>query len=260
MSDLNQSVLNPVSGDVLKHAGPKHITLTVPELDFQTDEAIKMLRANIQFSGYGIKMIILTSTHPNEGKSFVSFELARSLAALGKETFFLDCDIRKSVLQARLGVTEKLAGLADFLVGNVQVNEVLYKTNIPHLSMMFAGSNSPNPTELLSGSLFTRLCDALKKNYDYLIVDTPPLGMVIDAAIVAKQSDGVVLVVESGQTERKSALHVKHQLEAAGAHMLGVVLNKTGANEKYYGSKRYGPYRKYETYYGYGEHTDKKKR
>lgn len=261
MSELNQSALNAVTGEALKNAGPKRIRLTASELDYQTAEAVKMLRANVQFSGYGLKMIMLTSTHPNEGKSFVSFELARSLAALGKETFFLDCDIRKSVLQSRLGVTEKLLGLTDFLVGNAQVNEVLYKTNIPHLSMMFAGSTSPNPTELLSASLFARLCEALKKNYDYLIVDTPPLGMVIDAAIIAKQSDGVVMVIESGQTDRRQALHVKNQLETAGAHVLGVVLNKQGGTEAYYGKYgRYGSYGKYGNYYGYGETSDRKEK
>ena len=85
------------------------------ELSFQTNEALKMLRANIQFSGYGLKALAVTSCQANEGKSFISFELARSLAELGERTLYLDCDIRNSVAQARLGVTEKLPGLSDFL-------------------------------------------------------------------------------------------------------------------------------------------------
>lgn len=215
------------------------------DLDFQTNEAIKMLRANLQFSGYGLRSIALTSCNPNEGKSFISFQLARSLAELGKRTLFLDCDIRNSVLQARLGVSEKMPGLTDFLVGRASVGEILCKTNVPHLYMVFAGSVSPNPSELLSDQLFEKLCEALKKNYDYIIMDTAPLGRVIDAAIIARQCDGVILVIEAGGTDRKQAQRVEYQLSAAGIRTLGVVINKAGGNGGYgygYGQYGYGNY------------------
>ena len=229
------------------------IKIQTEELGFQTNEAIKMLRANIQFSGYGMKAIAMTSCRANEGKSFVSFELAKSLAELGERTLYLDCDIRNSVAQARLGVTEKLPGLSDFLVGKAQIGDILCKTDVPHLHMIFAGSLSPNPAELLSEDLFARLCDALKKNYDYIIMDTAPLGLVIDAAIIAKQCDGTIMVIKAGDTDRKQAQQVKARLEAANVRILGVVLNEAGGGHSGYGYGGYGEY-------GYGEKASGKKK
>lgn len=229
------------------------IKIQTEELGFQTNEAIKMLRANIQFSGYGMKAIAMTSCHANEGKSFVSFELAKSLAELGERTLYLDCDIRNSLAQARLGVTEKLPGLSDFLVGKAQIGDILCKTDVPHLHMIFAGSLSPNPAELLSEDLFERLCDALKKNYDYIIMDTAPLGLVIDAAIIAKQCDGTIMVIKAGDTDRKQAQQVKARLEAANVRILGVVLNEAGGGHSGYGYGGYGEY-------GYGEKASGKKK
>ena len=228
------------------------IKIAAAELSFATNEAIKMLRANIQFSGYGKRAIAVTSCQPNEGKSFISFELARSLAELGERTLYLDCDIRNSIAQARLGVTEKLQGLSDFRVGKAQIGDILCKTDIPHLHLIFAGFLSPNPAELLSEELFERLCEVLKKNYDYIIMDTAPLGMVIDAAIIAKQCDGTIIVVKSGSTDRRLAQQVKGRLEAADAHILGVVLNEAGGGHGGYG---YGGYGYGE--YGYGERWEK---
>lgn len=229
------------------------IKIQTEELGFQTNEAIKMLRANIQFSGYGMKAIAMTSCHANEGKSFVSFELAKSLAELGERTLYLDCDIRNSLAQARLGVTEKLPGLSDFLVGKAQIGDILCKTDVPHLHMIFAGSLSPNPAELLSEDLFERLCDALKKNYDYIIMDAAPLGLVIDAAIIAKQCDGTIMVIKAGDTDRKQAQQVKARLEAANVRILGVVLNEAGGGHSGYGYGGYGEY-------GYGEKASGKKK
>lgn len=235
------------------------IRINPVQLSFQASESIKMLRANIQFSGYGLRAISLTSCNANEGKSFVSFELAKSLAELGKRTLFLDCDIRNSRMQTRLGVRSGTPGLTDFLVGKAQIGDILCKaSNVPHLHMIFAGSVSPNPSELLSSSLFGNLCDALKKNYDYIIMDTAPLGAVIDAAVIGKQCDGTVLVIEAAGTDRKQAQRVKGRLEAAGIRILGVVLNKAGAGGSAYDYKKYGY--GYGDYYGYGEKESRKEK
>lgn len=224
----------------------RSIRISGMKLSFQTSESVRMLRANIQFSGYGLKAIALTSCNANEGKSFVSFELAKSLAELGKRTLFLDCDIRNSVLQARLGVKDKQPGLTDFLVGQAQIGDILCRVaNVPHLYMIFAGSVSPNPSELLSGNLFESLCSVLKRNYDYIIMDTAPLGAVVDATVIGKQCDGIVLVIEAAGTDRKEAQRVKSRLEAADIPILGVVLNKAGAGSSEYNYRKYG--------YGYGK-------
>lgn len=219
----------------------RSVKIAASDLTFQTSEAIKMLRANIQFSGYGLNTIAVTSCYANEGKSFVAFELARSLADLGERALLLDCDIRNSVLQSKLGVVERMPGLSDFLVGKAQIGDILCKTNQPHLHIIFAGSVSPNPAELLSEELFEHLCEALKKKYDYIIMDTAPLGLVIDAAIVAKQCDGTIFVIKAGNTERKQALQIKARLEAARIRILGVVLNEVEEKQDNY--KHYGYYK-----------------
>lgn len=222
------------------------IEISREPLYFQTDEAIKTLRANIQFSGYNVKAISFTSVHPNDGKSFVSFETANALADMGKKTIFLDCDIRNSVMQARLGVVKKIPGLSDFLVGECAANDIICQTNIPNLCIAFAGTPVINPSELLSSEMFTKLIDALKSTFDYVILDTAPLGVVIDAAVISKHSDGLVFVLNSGVTERRDAIAVKNQLKAAGVKVIGIVLNMTG--KKGISSRR----KKKNTYYGYG--------
>ena len=111
--------------------------------------------------------------------------------------------------------------------------------------MIFAGSVSPNPSELLSGNLFESLCSVLKRNYDYIIMDTAPLGAVVDATVIGKQCDGIVLVIEAAGTDRKEAQRVKSRLEAANIPILGVVLNKAGAGSSEYNYRKYG--------YGYGK-------
>lgn len=261
MSDVNTTAeqVKDSQSDTMESSLPRSVRISTTQLSFQTSEAFKMLRANIQFSGYGLRAISVTSCNANEGKSFVAFELAKSLAELGKRTLFLDCDIRNSKMQTRLGVKSGMPGLTDFLVGEAQIGDILCKvTNVPKLHIIFAGAVSPNPSELLSSSLFGNLCDVLKKNYDYIIMDTAPLGAVIDAAVIGKQCDGTVLVIEAAGTDRKQAQRVKGRLEAAGIRILGVVLNKAGAGGSAYDYKKYGY--GYGDYYGYGEKESRKEK
>jgi capsular exopolysaccharide synthesis family protein len=258
---MNEEVNTPMmnaAGGLGRQSGSqrKPITLVGPQLSFQTSEAVKMLRANIQFSGFDKKVVSLTSCQPNEGKSYIAYELAKSMAEQGKKTLLIDCDIRKSVLKARLNIQEKLPGLSDFLCGRAKIGEIINKTDNPFLGIVLAGAVSPNPSELLSSGLFGQMIDVMKAHYDYLIIDSAPLGEVIDAALVAKRCDGTILVVESGSADRRQAARVKGQLQAAGTHILGVVLNKMGGHgHGYYGKKGYGYYGKkgYGYGYGYGE-------
>ena len=224
----------------------RQVTPQAEELPFQAREAINVLRGNIQLSGYDLKVIAITSAQPNEGKSSVAFRLSRSLAALGKKTIYVDCDIRNSEVMARYEIQQSVCGLSEFLCGRVTINDIIYCTDNQFMDMIFTGAVAPNPSELVSGPLFVQLLDDLKKNYDYVIVDTPPVNPVIDGALIAKKCDGTVLVVECGFTERAQAVKAKRQLEYAGIKILGVVLNKVGLSKKGYG---YG--------YGYGEKNTK---
>lgn len=238
--------------------------------DYAYEEAIKTLRTNIQFCGSNIHTIMFTSSIPNEGKSSITFALARSLAQTGKKVLLIDADIRKSVLVSRYQLEKDVYGLSQFLSGQKKLEEVLYSTNVEFLDVIFSGPFSPNPAELLEEQLFTDLVDQAKMEYDYIIIDTPPITNVIDGAIVARVCDGAALVVESGAISYRIAQRVKQQMEKTGCRLLGVVLNKVGGENsgyysKYYGTYgKYGKYGKYSRYYGkeYGglddEHESKR--
>lgn len=223
--------------------------------DYRTKEAFKTLRSNIEFCGNDIKVISITSCTPNEGKSSVAMEMAIAFAEAGNRTMLIDADMRKSVLVGRYKTGAVKMGLTHSLIGKSNYTDVMCQTNIPNLYVTFAGPVPPNPSELLGGDKFTSIINSLKNTFDYVIIDTPPLGSVIDAAVVAKNCDGTVLVIESNAISYKFVQNVKEQLDKTGSRILGVVLNKVDMDSKgYYGhyGRYYGKY--YGKYYGrYGE-------
>lgn len=218
--------------------------------EFQVAEAMKALRTNLIFSGSDIKAIGLTSFSASEGKSTISFQLAASFAQAGKRVLLLDADLRKSVLASRLRIRGKMDGLSHFLSGQANANELICETDLPNLYLMFAGTRVPNASELLSNKNLEKLIAALKDIFDYIIVDTPPIGQVIDCAVIAPKLDGILMVVDTTHNSYKLERRIKQQLEMAGAKILGAVLNRVDLKDKngYYG-KAYG------YGYEYGEET-----
>lgn len=211
--------------------------------DYHYNEAIKTLRTNIQFCGNGIRTIMLTSSLLDEGKSDLTFAIASSLAQIGKKVVMIDADIRRSVLVSRYQLESEVFGLSQYLSGQKKLEEVLYDTNVENMSMIFAGPYSPNPAELLEEDLFRQMVQELRGRYDFVMIDTPPMGNLIDGAIVARQCDGAVMVVESGSISYRLEQRVKGQLEKSGCRILGVVLNKVSVEGKgYYGNSRYRGY------------------
>lgn len=226
----------------------KKIEIKKPELKYYTSEAFKSLRTNLQFCGSDKKVIAFTSCTENEGKTYVVMNLAISLAESGKKVLLIDADLRKSVMLGRVKVTESVRGLSHFLSKQETLSEIIYTTNIPYFNMIFAGPVPPNPSELLNGNYFTQMLESLRDSCDYILIDTPPLGKVIDSAVVAKNCDGAVLVIESGWNRWHYEVEVKEQLEKAGCPILGVVLNKVDTKfQSYYG--------KYGKYGDYGNHN-----
>jgi capsular exopolysaccharide synthesis family protein len=228
------------------------------KLDFKSNEAYKTLRTNISFSGDDIRVIALTSSLPNEGKSAVSFNLAHSLAEDGKKVLYIDADIRKSVTVVRYGVDIETKGLAHYLSGQAKLEDVIYETNIDNMSIIFTGQTAPNPSELLGNDRFKKMLELEREAFDYVIIDCPPLGSVIDAAIVAKECDGAIIVIETDNASYKIVQRVKKQLDQSGCRILGAVLNKVEMGGKgYYGKGYYGNY--YGRYYGdYGSYGESK--
>lgn len=223
---------------------------SIERLDFRTKEAYKTLRTNLSFAGKNVKVISLTSCTPNEGKTSVSFQLCLSLAESGKKTILVDADLRKSVLRGRYKANREKYGLSHYLSGQMELDDVCCRTNVNNFDIIFAGPIPPNPSELLGGDAFKNMLEVLRMKYDYVIVDTPPLGSVIDGAVVGAICDGTVIVVESGAISYKFAQNVKEQLDKVGCRILGCVLNKVNTKKNPYYGKYYGYY--YGSYYGYG--------
>ena len=220
----------------------KKVRITYRKLDYSSDESYKSLRTNLLFCGDDKKVIALTSCTPNEGKSSVSMNLAVSLTESGKKVLLIDADLRKSVLVGRTEVEGEVKGLSHYLSQQESLDNVIYATNIPYFHIIYAGIVPPNPAELLGGRHFKNLLKMVRDVYDYVIIDCPPLGSVIDAAIIAEECDGSVLVIESGVISYRFAQEVKDQLAKCACPILGVILNKVDMSKQGYYGKYYGKY------------------
>lgn len=218
-----------------------------PKLDYKLEESYKKLRTNLQFCGSNVKLVNITSCIQGEGKTTVALLLGQSLAESGKSVLVIDADMRKSSLEDMLKIHtqgHKIEGLSHLLSGQAKLDDVLCQSsNIPGLYLIFSGIYPPNPSELLGNSKFNTLLENARKAFDYVIVDTPPLGVVIDSAIVAPKCDGSILVVEYDAISREFASDVMEQLKRTGCQILGVILNKVDNQRSYeYEQRYYGKY------------------
>lgn len=202
--------------------------------EFRAAEAIKTLRTNLLFSGDRSRTIALTSYSSEEGKTTIAFQLAASLAQAGKRVLLLDADLRNSVMPKRLGLLGKTEGLSHYLSGMSNVSDLLYRTDIPDLYIMFAGISIPNAAELLGSQQFRKLLSAVRMSFDYTIIDAAPLGQVVDCAVMAPEIDGVLLVVDATNNKYKLLRRIKNQLERSGGKVLGAVLNMVDMQDERY--------------------------
>ena len=221
----------------------------------QTEEYYNAIRTNIQFSGAQMKVIAVSSVEAGEGKSTTSVNLAISFASVGLRTLLIDADTRNSVFVGRMKIRSKVVGLTHYLAGEATVKEIVFGTTEPNLHMILSGPVPPNPTALLQGESFQELIDVCRHHYDYVIVDTPPLGLVTDASIIAHQCDASILVIEAGAIKRRAVKKIQERLEQTGAKFLGVVLNKVDVKASHYGA--YGAYGAYGSYGNYGNYGKK---
>lgn len=198
---------------------------------------------NIQLSGDKLKVISVTSVNPGEGKSTTSINISWSFARAGYKTLLIDGDIRNSVMSGVFKSREKITGLTEFLSGTTDLSHGLCDTNIENLFVVQSGSVSPNPTALLQSKNFNDMIETLRKYFDYIIVDTAPIGIVIDAAIITQKCDASILVTATGEANKRDVQKAKQQLDQTGKPFLGVVLNKFDIQREKYGS--YGGYGSY---------------
>ena len=215
--------------------------------DFFIQEAYKSLRTNVTFSMLeesSTHVVVVTSALQSEGKSITSVNLAISYAALNCRVLLMDCDLRRPKLNRLLSVGRKV-GLSNLLMNPDLRSKAVAETAWPNLQVILSGDIPPNPSELLASSRMKKLLQDLRGQYDYIILDTPPVNTVTDTCVLAPESNGVLFVVRAGMTERRSVALAVSQLEHAKAKLLGFVINDAGGERKGYG------YRKYRYGYGY---------
>lgn len=218
-------------------------------------ESYRSLRTAVSYAAIErkIRLILVTSSVPQEGKSTTSANLAIVLAQSGARTLLVDCDLRRPILHSIFGL-HKEPGLVNCLIGNSTVDEAVVPSGIPNLWLLRSGSIPPNPSELLGSHRMVEVLEELKERFDTIILDSPPVGAVTDAVILSTVVDATIVVVRAHQTKFEFLRRTHEELERVFVPPLGVVLNDFNAAQSYgYGGYKYYHYYKYYSYYGQGE-------
>ena len=215
-------------------------------------EAYRVIRTSVQFAQAGkeLKSIAITSCTPNEGKSMTVANLAIVLTQAGKSVLIMDCDMRNPTVHKNFNLSNKV-GLSSCISMGTAVADAVQETGIEGLDALTAGVIPPNPSELLGSERMQNILQRAKKEYDYVLIDTPPVLPVTDSLVLGSMVDGLILVIDSGEVKVEMAREVKNQLVHAGANILGVVLNKVRSEHHGYG---------YGYYYYYGHEGEKHKK
>ena len=200
-------------------------------------------------------VVLLSSPAPKEGKSTAIANLAVSAANLGKRVLLIDADLRRPV-QHNIFELDREPGLSDCLTGGVPVNQAVKKTNIPRLHVVTSGHIPSHPSELLGSTQMEKFLNLIRQYYDFILLDSPPIIAMADTLVIAKHTDGVVLVVSADQTKTMGLVKAKQLIEANNANFIGAVVNRFNANKIYYSYYRYY----YQNYYYYSDDGTKKKK
>lgn len=226
-------------------------------LDYAGEEAMNSICTNLAFAGRNLKKIVFTSNTQSEGKSWMTMHVVANMAQRGRRVVLIDADMRRSFLIQRYKIEIKgeAYGLAHYLTGQCDLDDAIYETNVYGACIIPAGRDVSNPVSLVDSPYFLQMLDELAQHFDMVIVDAPPIGMVIDAAEIASSCDGTVLVIEYNRTRLKEVAECKRQMEQSGTPVLGCIVNKVSFesisakkyyNKSYYSHYRTGYYRKTE--------------
>lgn len=202
---------------------------------FVLQEAYKTMRTNLLFAlrGNGCKRFCITSSMPGEGKSITILNLAISIAQTGKKVLLVDADLRRPALARLLG-EDSVPGMSNVLVGQANVENAVRENIRTNLDVLFAGDVPPNPSELLGSEQMQELVESMSREYDYVLVDAPPVNLVSDCCIIANLLDGIVLLARSGVARKDGVKQAINQLRMTNTKILGCVLNGVEVNTKKY--------------------------
>ncbi len=216
------------------------ITYTQPSSS--AAETYRILRTNIQYTSVDkkVKTIVITSPEINDGKTVTASNLAISIANAGMKVLLIDADLRNPNIHNQFRLPNSI-GLTNIIVENSNIEEALYKIEgIKNLVVLTSGTIPPNPAELLTSKKVKDLIHNFSQQFDMVIIDTPPIGLVTDSVILAGIVDGVLLVISAQKTKINSAHNAVKSLKTIGANVLGAVLTKVkSSNGTYY---KYGKY------------------
>lgn len=212
---------------------------------FLVQEAYKALRTNVVFSlpGSETRVIGLTSSEPGSGKSINAINLAISFGQIGKKVILVECDLRLPTVAVKLGIKGQ-PGITDLLAGEATLSSVIKKVDKYGLHVLPAGSIPPEPTVLLESKQMQALISGLKKYYQYIIIDLPPVTTVTDAAIMSRYIDGFLLIARSGSSEHRAIAEMLNTLRLADAKIIGFVYNDASVQDSHYYGKYYKSYAK----------------
>lgn len=231
----------------------------LPKLSYAGNEAINTLCTNLTFSGENVKKIMLTSCHASEGKSFLTLNIVRTLAKLGKKVVLVDLDLRKSVLARKhlaFGESTSVKGASHYLAGMVPMEQIIYSVvDTPDLYIVPCGRNVSNSLPLVSSPKLGEMLNQLAKEMDYVIIDAPPVGMLIDAAKVAACCDGTLLVINYNTIRKQELIDARDQILQSGCPILGTVINQADFGD--YLSRKYYYSKYYYSHYNYYNNADK---
>ncbi|MPQ43503.1 CpsD/CapB family tyrosine-protein kinase [Clostridium tarantellae] len=205
-------------------------------------EAYRALRTNIKYSSFDktIQSLVITSSIPGEGKSTTSGNLAISMAQDGKDVILIDCDLRKPSIHKKFRISN-LKGLSDILLEQSTIEEGVIK-HASGLHIITSGKIPPNPSEMLGSRTMHKLIESLKINYQYIILDSPPINAVTDSQILSTMTDGTILVVKASSTKKDMVDYAIKELKKTNANIIGIVLNAVEESNKkynyYYGEKQ----------------------
>ncbi len=230
-----------------------------PSLDYACTEAMNTLCTNLSYCGTDVRTILFTSRYEHEGKSSIAMNVMRTLASYGKNVLLVDADLRCSTLarRYRFHFDGQACGLAQYLADLCDLEDAVYRTNLPGAYILPAGREVLNSVQLLASPRFGGMMQQLRENFDIILVDSPPAGVIIDAMEIAKSCDGAVLVVEYNNGRSQDIGEVAANIARTGCPVLGAVMNgvdlKSFGNRKYYyRSERYSSY-----YRRYGKSSGK---
>ena len=209
-------------------------------------EACRSIRTNLMFlsAEKEVRLLVVTSPGPRDGKTTAAISLAITMAQGGSRVLLLDTDMRKPRIHRSFGLNSD-RGLSTVMMGDASLADVICHTEIPNLDVVSCGPTPPNPAELIHTDRFREILDQCRRDYERVVLDSPPAGLVTDPAVLGNLADGVVFVLRAGHTTREAIAFARRQIVDARARILGIVVNRTDRRGGGYGYSYYAPYGRY---------------